>query len=229
MNLDDIKENLREQFVQLAGSVKESSAFIQASERYQNLSPNGQKVALYGGAAVLVLLLLLIPWTFYSGSMDKISDYEDRRDNIRKLFQVSREASALPMEPPEITSSDLQNRVRNELQAAQLQPEQIGMINGIEGKTVKDVPASVSQAGVTVPVNMLNVTQLVDIGHKLQLVHPTAKMVGIDIKASAKDSHLFDVTYKIVAFSVPKAPAPKASAKGAKGSAKPPPTGSEER
>jgi hypothetical protein len=77
------------------------------------------------------------------------------------------------------------------------------------------VPKSIQQVGLTVTLQKLNVTQMIDAGHALQGIHPLMKMIGIDVRASQENNHLFDVIYRLAAFSGK--PEPVAPTKGPNG------------
>ena len=73
----------------------------------------------------------------------------------------------------------------------------------MKGPASSWIPKSLEQNGVSVAVKKLNLSQIVDIGQKLQRINTTAKMVGIQVVAQAADPHYFDVVYKLVAFNLP--------------------------
>jgi hypothetical protein len=201
MALEDLKENLREQFVILAGRIQESTAWMQLTEKYQNLSPSGQKGVLAGAAAFVVLTFLAVPSIFYFSSQDQVTDFEDKRQLIRDLFRVNREASALPPPPAHLTSSDLESKVRTTLNNARLQPEQIVSVATLPKQKVAGVPSNLEQAAVSLNLGKLNLTQIVSIASDLNTLHPTLRVSGLEIKASRDNDHYFDVIFKLVAFS----------------------------
>jgi hypothetical protein len=198
--LEDIRDNLRDQFRQIAANIQESSAYISLNEKYQSLSPAGQKASLAGAIVVGLLLVMAVPWTFYSGSQTSMEEFESKRTLVRDLFRVTREASSIPVPPPPVTAMELQNNARNALNGARLQPEQITAVNEVP-VTVPGVPKSVDQAGIIVTLAKLNLKQVVEIGHELQNLHQMARMSGLEIKANVADPKYYDATYKIVAFS----------------------------
>lgn len=214
MNLDDLKDQLREKFQVIWGKVQESSAFIEASEKFESLSPNAQKGVLAGIVTLVVLILLAIPFSMYSSSADSVADFEYKRGLIRELFRVKRESAILDSSPAAIDSGELQSRVQSQLSTAQIQPEQIRSVSEYDNSGPQSSPAipkNVIQKGVSVSLAKLTLRQLVDLGHQLQTIHPSTKMVGLEVTASREDAHYFDVIYKIVSFSLPVEPPSKAA------------------
>jgi hypothetical protein len=215
MALEDVKDNVRDQIKAIWGRIRETDAYLQLSEKYQSLSPTGQKLSMAGVIFVGFLLVMAVPYSFYSGSQSSIEEYEGKRDTVRQLFKVNREAAGLPPAPPPVTSNDLQTMARQQLTNARLAPDQIVGVNESPAN-VPGIAKTIDQAGVQVSLAKVNLKQIVDIGSDLQNMQNTARMMGLEIKASAADPHYYDVIYKIVAFSAK----PEALPAGKKGKKK---------
>lgn len=203
MALQDVKDNLGEQVKAISSRVRETDGYLKINEKYLSLSPVGQKLSLIGAGLLGFLLVMAIPWAFYSGSQTSIEEFESKRNVIRELFKVNREAAALPLASPPVTASELSNMARKTLTSARLVPEQIV---GVTESTanVAGISKSIDQAGIQVSVAKLNLKQIVDVGSELQnLQGPTgtARMMGLEVKANLSDSRYYDAIYKIVAFS----------------------------
>lgn len=210
MNFEDLKEQLREQFSTLWNRIQESSAWIQLSEKFNDLTPGAQKALLASASALLALMLLAFPWMFYSSSQTLVTEFEDNRRMIRELYRVSRATKTMPSPPA--APGDLQNLVNGHLRSPELglQPEQIRSVSPLDAQSVPGIPKALEKDGLTVSLGKLNLRQVVDVGHGLQTLHPSLKMTGLTVKASPEDHHYFDVEYQIVAVSLPPEPAPKA-------------------
>jgi hypothetical protein len=220
MNLDDLKDRLREALQ----SLKESQVWLQITEAYDNLPPTGQKATLAGVGALLALILFLIPYSFYSSSQDQIVEFEDKKQLMRDLYRVTRSVNSLPPAPPAISTQELRTQIQTELTAGGIAPENIGAMMDFDNTDAKStaLPKNLQQPGVSINVKKLNLQQVVDIGQRLMRIRPTAKMVGLEVKAQSPDPHYFDVTYKIVAFNLPPDPG---SAPAGKGNVRARPTG----
>jgi hypothetical protein len=198
--------------------VEESAAWSQLMERYQGLTPNVQKLSLAGAGALGALLLFMFPWIFFSSSQTSLMEFEDKKQLIRDLYRYSHAASTLPMAPIPVSAGDLHNAIQSVLgnQSPSLLPEQTVAITDFDNSKAKSAALAqgLTQNGVMVSLSRLNVDQLVKIGSQLQDLRPTVKMVGLKVQATAADPHYFDVTFKMVAFSLPPADLPKPGAKG---------------
>jgi len=226
MNFDDLKDQLREAFQNFMAKVQESTAWIQLEEKFQNLSPNAQKGVLAGAGSFVALILLAIPWSYYSSSQEFLAEYDEKKQLIRELFRVSRASSILQNAPPAVSVPQLQSDIQNRLSAAQLQPDQIRGVTEFDNagpQASPSIPKNVIQKGVQVSLAKLNLRQLVDLGFQMQSVHPNAKMVSLEVSASHEDPHYFDVVYRIIGFSLPAEPQKGPPPGGARGGAKPPP------
>lgn len=214
MNLDDLKDRLREQFQSLMGRVQESSAWIELSEKFQNLSSNAQKAVFAGIALFVCLFFLALPWLYFSGSQSSVAEFEEKRGLIRELFRVSRAASNIQSGADSGVSGDeLRSLAESALNNANIPQEQRSALTSYDNRGPQSssiIPKNVIQDGVEVSLSKLNLNQVVDVGHKLQSMHPNAKMVALEVKATREDPHYFDVIYKIVGFSLPVEPEPQA-------------------
>ena len=212
MAFNDAKDSLKESLKSAWGRIRETDSYLQLSERYQSLSPTGQKGALAGAVLLGFLLIMAVPWTFYSASKTSVAEYEDKRDLIRDLFKTNREASGLPPAPAPVSAGDLANTARQSLATAHLAPEQIVSV-GESPANVTGIAKTIDQTGIAVSLSKLNLKQVIDIGSDLQNMQTTARMMGLEIKATAADPRYYDVIYKIVAFAAKPDVAPKKGAK----------------
>jgi hypothetical protein len=213
MIIDDLKEKIIEQSIQAWGQIQETSAFTNAKEKYDALSPTGQKLSLLGASLLSLLLILSIPMTYYSSAATHIEQFETKKNLIRDLFRLTHATSELPPLPAGIATSDLISRVQSKIDMAHLQPEQIKSIQAFDQK-LSGVSKSIVQAPVEVSLKSLNLIQIKDIGFDLQSL-PNIKMLGMTIEAiepQKSSLHYFNVIYRLVNFSLPAepiAPSPK--------------------
>ncbi len=191
--------------MQVAARIQETPAWNRAVEKYQDLGPNAQKATLAGASLLAVLILFLIPWAFFSSSMDSLTDFENKKTEIRSLYRVSRAASALPPSQPPITSAELRSKVQSLLDSERpsLVPEQRLSTLDFEAAKTPDLPVGLDKIGLMVSLGKLNLNQIVTISSHLDQLHPAVKMTGMKISASMPDPHYFDVTYKLVASNLP--------------------------
>src|SRR3989344_7679661 len=96
MNLDDLNDNLKSQFGQAWSRVEESSFYNQMKDRFENLSPTNQKLTLMASGALLALVIISIPYSYYLTSTEYVATYEEKRGLIRELLKVTRESSEVP-------------------------------------------------------------------------------------------------------------------------------------
>ncbi|MES2965598.1 MAG: hypothetical protein V4760_17080 [Bdellovibrionota bacterium] len=201
MALEDIRDSVKEQFSAVFARVRESSAFIELSEKYQSLSPTAQKGALAGGGLLAFLILMLVPWMYFSSSSDQLTQYEDKRSLVQTVYQVSREASSVGLRnSAPIAASDFQSKAQGIVTESALQPEQMQYVSPIPAATVPGIAKSIDQAGVEVSLKKLNLSQVIDIGYKLQSMDSRGRLLGLDIKASTTDRHYYDVIYRVIGF-----------------------------
>ncbi len=199
---EDLKENIVTQVKALSEKIQESPLYIRATEQFQNLSPNMQKITLSGGALLGLGILLSIPWSNYTLSMASVESFEGTRQTIRDLLKVSREVKDIPNIPQPPDVNDLRNQVQGLLSAGRLLPEQIRGIDNTSNSS-RLIPANLNQGTLSVSLTQLNLRQVIDIAHQLQTIHQSIKMTDMEIIANSKNSHYFDVIYKLAVLLVP--------------------------
>lgn len=207
MNFDDLKEQLRERLSATWSSIQESPAWIQIEERFQNLSPNAQKAVWAAIGFLSTVILLAIPWSFFSSSQEILSEFEDKRELVRETYRVSREKDMLPPSPSDFP--DISGTIRSRLENSRLAPEQITDVMELgPAGNISGIPKSLKKNNIEVTLAKLNLRQVIDIGQQLQSIQPSIKLSGLQVRANAENNHYFDVVYKLVAISIESEPSP---------------------
>jgi hypothetical protein len=202
MNIDDLKDNLLSQLRQIWSRVEDSSVYNQGKDRFENLTPAHQKLTLMGAGALLALLIISIPYSYYSQSTENVSTYEEKRSLIRELLKVTRESSEAPDLPVAPSSDVLKSNIENQLNMAHLLPEQMKGVEIISAETGL-IPKSLLQSGLKISLAKLNLRQIVDLGYNIQNISPSVKMNSLNISANKEDLRYFDVEMKMVSLVVP--------------------------
>ena len=224
MTFDDLKDQAKDKIGALWAQFQETSLHAAVREKYDNLSPTAQKLLIAGLAALASGLLLLIPLSYFASSSDSVASFEARKSLVKELFRTQRESDSLKSAPGAVGAADLQARAQAKLATLGLAPEQIagvtGYDNAVAGKPSVGIPKAVEQTGISVALKNLNVTQIAAIGYKLQTIDSSVKIVGMQASASATAAHYFDVTYRLVSFSMPAEAEPLPAAKDKAGGKK---------
>lgn len=210
MNLEDLKDQLKEQAAQLWGELQESSAYNSLREQYENMPSSGQKLLQIGGVLLAIFMLLLIPLSYFDSAATKLADFEENRSLVRDMLRASRDAQQEPPLPPGLTAMQLQSQVDNALRAFNLLNEQRGGVTPLGPNPAEGlVPASIEQQGLRISLKKLNLRQLVDIGYRLQSIHPGVRMTSLEVQANTEDNHYFDVLFSLVSLSLPQPSPPE--------------------
>lgn len=220
MNFAEAKDQLVERLASSWGEFQETSTYATIRERYDGLSPVAQKGALALVAVFFALIVLTLPWSYFSSSSTYVESFESRKALIKKLFRANRAADAVRDAPQPISGGELQTRIQGKLTSLGL-GDQIGSVapyDNAAGGARPGIPKGVLQNGVSVALKNLNLRQAVDVGYQMNALDSSTKLVGVEVAATAANAHYFDVTYKFVSFSTP--PEPELPAPGAKGGKK---------
>lgn len=200
--VDNLKEQNKAFFSRTAERIKESETYVQLQDRYQGLTPTGQKMTRYGVVALLILFVVFIPYTKLSTSSENITSFETKRNLIRDLFKTYRESSATQSVPLPPTTDSLRFSIETVLQRAELMPEQkLGIENiAAEGRLI---PQNLVANVFAVKLTKLNLKQIVDIGTSIAAISDSIKLKDIDIKSNVNDTRYYDVNYKVYTLKVP--------------------------
>lgn len=200
--LDEIKEQTKASLQQTWERIQESEAYNQLNDKYQSLSPTGQKIAQAVTAVVLAGIVFYSPISQLQLSSELLTQFEDKRTLIRDMFKTYRESSGGLQMAPAPQVNELVASIQGSLQGAKLIPDQILSVNPTqpEGRLI---PANLQQGVVEVKLAKLNLRQVVDIGLQLANISQAVKVKDMLMQANAEMAGYFDVTYKLYALKVP--------------------------
>lgn len=205
MNFDDLKDKVITDARQTWDRVQESAAFNQLRDRYENLTPPMQKLALLGSIGLITFLILSVPYSHFTTSSEYVGDFENKRMTIRELLKVSRESADIPQIPQAPSMEIIRSNIENQIKSANLLPEQVKGTEVVESAS-KAIPKNLTEGMLQVNLAKLNLRQVLDLGHQFQSISPSVKLKDLSMNTNREDSRYFDVTYKLVALAVPAAP-----------------------
>ncbi len=203
--LEEIRDQIKTRAVESWEKFKETEIYQKLSDRYQTLSPSGQKIVKFLSVFLVILIVAFIPLSQLTVSKEMVAQFEQQRQLIRDMFKTYRESSSntLLTQPP--SSDMLMGSVNSLLQSEQLIPEQIQgvALGSSEGRLI---PQNLLSEVIDVRLAKLNLRQVVDIGTKLSNISQAVKVKDILMHANNELAGYFDVTYKLYALKVPAPP-----------------------
>lgn len=200
--LDEIRDQFKEKFTELFEKLKETELYQKGDEKYNSLSPGGQKVTRYLAALLVIFMLVFYPVSQLQVSHEFVAEFEVKRELLRDLFKTYRESSAAPALPTPPQGGELVSQVHSMLSSAQLLPQQIVNVGVIEPEG-RLIPQKLVNSVVAVQLSSVNLRQAVDIGTQLANISASVKVKDLEMSATEGKTGYFDVTYKLYAFNVP--------------------------
>lgn len=202
MNLDDLKDRLRTDLQKTKERLEENSAFVALRDRFRSQSAAVQRLILAAVGAVVLLIVLSVPYGHVETSKENIASFEAKRSLLRDLLHVQKEVNETPeiALPPPIES--VKSRIDSDLQAAQLLPEQIKAVNVLPPAKTDLVNPQQNEGVVEVNLGQLNLKQVVDLGYGFQTISSSVKMKDLVIQASPGAKGYFDVIYRLLVLKV---------------------------
>lgn len=202
MRFEEIKEQAIDSAKFYWEKIKESPAFIQAQEKYEELNPNIQKLIKYGAAFFIVYFIFSFPLAWRNQANENLDKYQKNRDLIEDLLNVQVEAQNAPNVNTNVSSGQLQSQATEVLDKSGLAKEQITANTLVTSaqRQFSFIPKEINYVGVQIALSKLNLTQILDIGTKLQNVNNSAKLIELDMSANKDDNHYYDVTFLLASF-----------------------------
>jgi hypothetical protein len=202
MRFEDIKEQLIDTAKFYLEKIKESPYFIQLQEKYEELSPNVQKLLKYAGAFMLVYFIFSFPLSWRNQANENIDKYQKNRKLIEDLLNVQVELQNAPDININVSGADLQAQTNEVIEKSGLGPDQIKPSTVITSaqRQFNFIPKEINYVGIEVVLSKLNLTQVLDIGTKLQNVNRSAKLIELDMQANKDDNHYYDVKFLLASF-----------------------------
>lgn len=204
--LKELIDQIKDTFLARWEQFQETEAYASIKERYDNLSPTGQKLSIAVTISIIALILVMIPLGWYRTSSENITMFEDTKQTINELLEVSQESKTIPAQAQNVTGMEVRSRIDRVLAEKGLTKEQIASIQekaftNPAGSNL--IPSSITQNGIEVSLKKLNLRQIVDIGYEFDRISPTVKVLGVNVTATAEDVHYYDTIYNVASFSVP--------------------------
>lgn len=204
MNLDDLKDQLKDQSLALIGRIQETSLFNTAKEKFLNLPSSAQQAIMIGAGILTTLFIFSIPFSYINSADVALEEFSETRAQLRDLLKVSRASKDPAPLPPGMSTADLEQRAKSTLANFNLIPEQIVKVTPLGERPAGSMaPPIIDQAGVAIHLKKINLAQAVDIGHALQGLSTGIKLTGLDLAANSEDNHYYDAVFMIVNFSLP--------------------------
>jgi hypothetical protein len=217
MGLAEIKDQLVDNIRSRWGDFQETEIYNNLKERYENLPSVGQKAVVWGSLGLLILCILMIPYSWISSSSTNLGYFLEDKAMLSDLMRVSRDLQNAPKVPTVISPGQLKSQIQEITTQMKLIPEQ--QIDGILEKVFpRDKKGGLigpvfEQKGVELNLKKLNLKQIVDVSHKLQEIGRGSKVMAMDMVANKEDNHYYDATFHVIAFSLPSKPSPRGKPK----------------
>lgn len=212
--LKEIFDQFKDVFLARWDQFQESDTYISMREKYDNLPPRGQKFVVFAAFFMAFLMIFSIPYAWYATSQTSVVEFEDTKNTITDLLEVSQEIKNIPPQSLGMTSAELKAKVDKILAEKGLGKEQITSVNETQFTNPQGsqlIPTQITATGVETNLKQLTLKQIVDIGYEFERISPLVKLLNLEMKATQADVHYYDVQFRVSSFSVKEAttPAPK--------------------
>jgi hypothetical protein len=201
--LQNLAENLSNQFKDLATKIQDSPAFQQIKEKYDDLPSTQQKLVLALTLGIVIFFVFSIPYDNWSRSDESLTQFETERNLINQLHLVMKESSEGTVYTPAPPVGQVKTDLEMRLQQFQLVAEQIGNIQVDMSSTANVIPLGSQEGSIKLPLKKLNLRQLVDIVTELQRMHMGVKLVNFKVDSNLTDPRYLDALLDFIVIKVP--------------------------
>ena len=203
MNIEDIKDQMRERGQELWSQIEESNLYITLRERYDSLPPLWQKTVAVLAVLFGLYIVLSIPQSFVAASSEHEEFFIENRLLTRDLIRAGRLAQTVRTPPPAPSFSSLQGQVQASLARHRVLDEQRRNIIQIQNVADKKlVPKGINQTGLKLGAQKLNLKQAIEVAEDIAKLN-SSKLINMSMQADAQDPHYFSVDYEMATFSIP--------------------------
>lgn len=209
MAFEDLRENLKNQFVQLGERITNSRLYNVLSERYENLNSPQQRLVKIVSFFLALGLFIYFPLDYFLISFENEAAFEEKRKTIKDIVKSEREVSALPDIPRPLPAESVKANVESQLKEMNLLPEQIKQVNVNYQPSAGLIPQNKMQYGIDITVNKINLKQLTNLGSKLQIIHPAVKVKDLIVTLNREDARYLNADFRLVALNIPEYKAPE--------------------
>jgi len=165
--------------------IQKTAPYISLCEKCDNLPPRGQKLAVFAAFFLAFLMIFSVPYAWHSASQTSVAEFEDTKETIGELLEVSQEVKNIPPESLGMTSGDLKMRADKILAEKGLSKEQITSVNVTQFTNPPGsqlIPAQITASGIEANLKQLTLKQIVDIGYEFERVSPPVKVLNLKIQ-----------------------------------------------
>lgn len=198
MTFEDLKDRFKSEGQQLWDRIQESSTYQSLRDRYDNLSPERQKLVVWGSVALLVVILFSIPLATLQTSSEHVSEFEGKKELMRDLLRAQKEANEVSTSVANLPVAAIRAEIDRALQQLQLLPEQNRGVT-VAPTTTPLVKASIIESVLEVSTMQLNLKQVVSLAASLARIQGT-KLKDLVMTANTTDPRYFDTIYRLVVF-----------------------------
>lgn len=202
--IDQIKDTLSARW----DEIQETDTYISLREKYDNLPQAGQKLVIFLAFAFSFLIVFSIPYGWFSNSQSSVVEFEDTKNTISDLLEVSQGIKNIPPQGLGLSSSDLKTQADKILSEKGLGKDQITSINETQftnPQGSKLIPPQINAIGIETNLKKLTLKQIVDIGYEFERISPLVKILNMEMNATPEDHHYYDVQFRVSSFSVKEA------------------------
>ncbi|MCB0355577.1 MAG: hypothetical protein KDD40_01130 [Bdellovibrionales bacterium] len=205
MNLDDLKDQLLDNWERLKNRIAEDPSFNSLKERYETLPAIGQKGLLVGVSLLLLLILIYIPYGYFETAREYENKYNTYKNTIRELLKIGKSDVSNIEATQRGDLEGLKERITTSINSFNLTSEQIQPITLIPKAENSLARPPIEEETFAVRLNKLNLDQLLQIGADLHRQFNNLKMTGMIVTADKEKAGYFNIEFRLSKFYLPEA------------------------
>lgn len=196
---DELKDRIKDQSLNLAAQIKESSAFNSVKEKFETLPLSQQKIIIFGLTGLITLMIIMVPFGYFSSSWNNEESFTENRDQIKELLRASTIKTSQSSSIGFNANASI-SRLRAKLKL-DIQEDQIESVEPFTlSKNPRFVPSQIETSAIRIVLKQLNLNQVVRLGHSIQSFSDNSQLLNMAMKADSENDHYYNVTFELVGF-----------------------------
>jgi hypothetical protein len=201
MNLEEIRDRVKETFQTQWQKFQETATYAQFKEKYDDLPSTQQTLLKLAASLVGLSILIFPPYSWYQSSANNLASFEENRGLLKQILHVGRQMQETPEIIPQLSTAEVKSRITGVVGTLQLMPDQLkGMVEGPfpARPDSRLIPKQLTPQGVDLTLDRLNLRQVVDLVFRIQSLKDAGiRIFSMDLARAPGETHFYAVRMQV--------------------------------
>lgn len=204
--MESIKNLLKNIFESVYDKIKDSAVYNTLLEKYYNLELPMQRGIKYSFTALVVLLIVSLPFSILKDSLNATKEFKEKKQLIFDL--IKSESSQLVVQG--LSSSEFDRKVSQVTEMLNLSVDHKVQVSSyyFSKQLLPKNLRTLKYTGKQIKISGINIEEVMDIGQLFGSIDPSVKLMHLKITEIKDQKNYFSATYSILHFQEPNSKTP---------------------